>query len=164
MTETARREIPFGRPWLDDADRAAVAAVLESPILAPGPVGPEFEAAFSAFLGDDASSVSVSSCAAALHLAYSALGIGPGDEVILPAQTHVATANTAEWVGATSVFVDCDPGTGNVTADAVRAAVTPRTKAVTVVHFVGIPCDMPAIVGVARAHGLAVIEDCALAV
>ena len=163
-SETETRSIPFGRPWIDDSDRRAVAAVLDGPILAHGPEAAGFEQEFAAFVGDSASAVAVSSCAAALHLAYSALGVGPGDEVILPAQTHVATANTAEWAGATCVFVDCDPATGNVTAEAVRAAVTARTRAIAVVHFVGIPCDMPAIVDVAREHGLAVVEDCALAV
>jgi dTDP-4-amino-4,6-dideoxygalactose transaminase len=157
-------EIPFGRPWVTDDDRRAVAEVLEGPILAHGPVGTAFEREFAEFLGGGAHCVTVSSCAAALHLAYAQLGLGPGDEVIVPAQTHAATANTAEWTGARSVFVDCDPATGNVTAEAVEAAVTPRTRAVTVVHFVGIPCAMEAIVTVARAHGLAVVEDCALAV
>ncbi len=160
----ADREIPFGRPWIDDDDRAAVAEVLSGPILAHGPIGHEFESAFSAFVGGQAHSVSLSSCAAALHLAYTEIGLGAGDEVILPAQTHAATANTAEWVGATSVFVDCDPATGNVGADAIRAAITERTKAIAVVHFVGIPCEMPAIVSVADEHGLKVVEDCALAV
>jgi perosamine synthetase len=162
-SEAGVRSIPFGRPWINDADRRAVAAVLDSPILAHGPEAKAFEDEFADFVGADANAVAVSSCAAALHLAYSALGLGPGDEVILPAQTHVATANTAEWTGATSVFVDCDPATGNVTAEGVRAALTARTKAIAVVHFVGIPCDMPAIVDVAGDRGLAVVEDCALA-
>jgi len=164
MATPATRVIPFGRPWLNDDDRKAVADVLEGPILAHGPEGKAFEEDFGAFMGEGAHCVSVSSCAAALHLAYAFYGIGPGDEVVLPAETHAATANTAEWVGATSVFVDCDPATGNVTADAVRAAVTPRTKAITIVHFVGIPCDLPAIADVAREHGIPLIEDCALAV
>jgi perosamine synthetase len=162
--EGETRTIPFGRPWIDDRDRQAVAEVLDGPILTHGPRGTGFEDEFAAFLGPGAHCVAVSSCAAALHLAYSHFGIGPGDEVILPAQTHVATANTAEWVGATSVFVDCDPATGNVTAEGIRAAVTPRTRAVTVVHFAGIPCDMPAVVELAAEHGIVVIEDCALAV
>jgi dTDP-4-amino-4,6-dideoxygalactose transaminase len=161
---SASRDIPFGRPWITDDDRAAVAEALSSPILTHGPHATAFEREFEAFLGEGAHCVSVSSCAAALHLAYTAAGVGPGDEVVLPAQTHVATANTAEWVGATSVFVDCDPATGNVTAEAVEAAITPRTKAIAVVHFVGIPCDMPSIAEVARARGLALVEDCALAV
>jgi perosamine synthetase len=164
MAVPATRTIPFGRPWLNDDDRKAVADVLEGPILAHGPEGAAFEEEFGRFLGGDAHCVSVSSCAAALHLAYAYYGLGPGDEVVLPAETHSATANTAEWVGATSVFVDCDPATGNVMADAVRAAITPRTKAIAIVHFVGIPCDMPALAAVAREHGIPLIEDCALAV
>jgi perosamine synthetase len=162
--DISTRSIPFGRPWLDDGDRAAVQRVLEGHILTHGPECAEFEREFGELLGAEAHCVSVSSCAAALHLAYEAFGVGPGDEVILPAQTHTATANTAEWVGATSVFVDCDPVTGNVTADRIARAITPRTKAIAVVHFVGIPCDMAPIVELAREHGIPVIEDCALAV
>jgi perosamine synthetase len=164
MAAPVTRTIPFGRPWIDDDDRKAVAEVLDGPILAHGPQGAAFEEEFGRFLGEGAHCVSVSSCAAALHLAYSYFGLGPGDEVIVPAETHAATANTAEWVGATSVFVDCDPATGNVAADAIRAAITPRTKAVTIVHFVGIPCDMPAIAALCREHAIPLIEDCALAV
>lgn len=164
MAVPATRTIPFGRPLVNDADRAAVARVLEGPILAHGPESKAFEEEFGVFLGAGAHCVSVSSCAAALHLAYAYFGIGPGDEVIVPAETHAATANTAEWVGATSVFVDCDPATGNVTADSIRAAITSRTKAIAVVHFVGIPCDMPAIAALAAEHRLRLIEDCALAV
>jgi dTDP-4-amino-4,6-dideoxygalactose transaminase len=101
---------------------------------------------------------------AALHLAYLQFGIGPGDEVIVPAMTHIATVHAVEWVGAKPVFVDCDPNTGNVTPAVIAAAISPRTKAVSVVHFQGIPCDMPGIVKLAEQHGLKVIEDCALAV
>jgi dTDP-4-amino-4,6-dideoxygalactose transaminase len=101
---------------------------------------------------------------AALHLAYLQLGIGAGDEVIVPAQTHVATAHAVETVGARAVFADCDEATGNVDPGKVEALVTPRTKAIGIVHFVGIPCDMDALLAVARRHNLLVIEDCALAV
>jgi dTDP-4-amino-4,6-dideoxygalactose transaminase len=100
---------------------------------------------------------------AALHLSYIHFGIGPGDEVLVPAQTHSATAHAVEWVGATPIFVDCDQTTGNVTPQGIEAALTPRTKAVSVVHFAGIPCEMPAIVAVAERHGLRVVEDCAIA-
>jgi perosamine synthetase len=157
------RQVPFGRPWITDEDREAVLEVLNGPILTHGPQCKAFEAEFAAFVGSGAFAVSVSSCMAALHLAYLHCGVGSGDEVIVPAQTHVATAHAVEWTGATPVFVDCDPATGNVTADAIAAAIGPRTKAIAVVHFVGIPCEMPGIVAVARHHGLKVIEDCALA-
>lgn len=157
------RSIPFGRPWITDEDRRAVMEVLEGPILAHGPQGKGFEADFAAFASDDAHCVAVSSCMAALHLACLHFGIGLGDEVIVPAQTHVATVHAIEWTGARPVFADCDPATGNLTAETISALITPRTKAVSVVHFVGIPCNMPEIVNLAENHGLKVIEDCALA-
>ena len=155
------RDIPFARPWITDSDRKAVLEVLNGHILTHGPQCKSFEAEFAAFLGDSAHCVTVSSCTAALHLAYLHFGIGPGDEVIVPAQTHVATAHAVELVGARPVFADCEPATGNLTADGIAAAITPRTKAISVVHFVGIPCAMPEIMAVAEQYGLKVIEDCA---
>jgi perosamine synthetase len=152
-----RREVPFGRPWFSDRERAAVQRVLEGHILTHGPEGKSFEAEFGAFIGDGAHCLSVSSCMAALHLAYLHFEIGAGDEIIVPAQTHAATAHAVEWTGATPVFVDCDPSTGNVTADAIAAAITARTRAISVVHFIGIACDMPAIVALARRHNLVVM-------
>jgi dTDP-4-amino-4,6-dideoxygalactose transaminase len=101
---------------------------------------------------------------AALHLAYWQLGIGPGDEVIVAAQTHVATAHAVEAVGARPVFADCSPATGNIGAEAIEALITPRTRAIGLVHYAGIPCDMDAIMPLAQTRGLKVIEDCALAV
>lgn len=161
---TEPRQIPFARPWITNDDVQAVQAVLGGHILTHGPEGKAFEEEFAALLGDGAHCVSVSSCMAALHLAYLHFGIGSGDEVIVPAQTHTATAHAVEWVGATPVFVDCDPATGNLTAAAIAQALSARTKAISVVHFVGIPCDMPPIVALARERGLKVVEDCALAV
>lgn len=158
------REIPFGRPWITDEDREAVMRVLDGHILTHGPECKELEAEFASFLGDGACCVTVSSGMAALHLACLHFGIGPGDEVIVPAQTHVATVHAVEAVGARPVFVDCEAATGNITADGVSAAITPKTKAVSLVHFVGIPCNMPAIMDVAERNGLKVIEDCALAI
>lgn len=158
-----RRDIPFGRPWITDEERAAVDAVLRGDQLAHGPQCRAFEAEFAAFLGGEAHAVSVSSCMAALHLACLQLGIGPGDEVLVPAQTHTATVHAVELVGATPVFVDCDARSGNVTAPGLAAAVTARTRAIVLVHFLGVPCDMPAIMALARRQRLLVIEDCALA-
>ncbi|MBI3522174.1 MAG: DegT/DnrJ/EryC1/StrS family aminotransferase [Chloroflexi bacterium] len=160
---TERRDIPFARPWITDEDRAAVARVLGGHILTHGPEGKAFEDEFARSLGPGAHCVSVSSCMAALHLASLAFGLGPGDEVILPAMTHVAAAHAVEWVGATPVFVDCDLRTGNVTAGALEGAITPRTKALSLVHYAGIPCDMHPIVALAERHGLRVIEDAAIA-
>lgn len=163
-TEPAARAIPFGRPWITDDDRAAVLRVLEGHVLTHGPECAAFEQEFAAFLGDDARAVTTSSCMASLHLAYLHLGVGPGDDVIVPAQTHVATAHAVEWVGARPVFVDCDPATGNLTAEGIEAALTPATRAISVVHFLGIPCGMDAIARLARERGLFLVEDCALAV
>ena len=158
------RQVPFARPWITDEDRKAVLEVLDGHVLTHGPQGKAFEAEFGAYMGPDAHCVSVSSCMAALHLAYLHLGFGPGDEVIVPAQTHSATAHAVEWVGATPVFVDCEPATGNVSVRTIEAALTPRTKAISVVHFDGIPCDMPAIAALAARRNLKLVEDCALAV
>jgi dTDP-4-amino-4,6-dideoxygalactose transaminase len=160
---TNRREVPFGRPWFSQRERDAVMHVLEGHILTHGPEGKAFETEFRNFVGDDAHCLSVSSCMAALHLAYIHFRVGPGDEVIVPAQTHVATAHAVEWTGATPVFVDCERETGNLTAQAIARALTPRTRAVSVVHFAGVPCNMPPIVALARERGLVVIEDCAIA-
>ena len=161
---TAVREIPFGRPWIDDTDRAAVDRVLHGHILTHGPECKAFEADFAGFMGPGANAVSMSSCMAALHMAYVNFGIGPGDEVIVAAQTHVATAHAVEFVGAKPVFVDCDPVTGNVTAERIAAQITPRTKAIGLIHFCGVPCDMAPIVALADKHGLKIIEDCAIAI
>ncbi|MEO8706843.1 MAG: DegT/DnrJ/EryC1/StrS family aminotransferase, partial [Kofleriaceae bacterium] len=103
-------------------------------------------------------------CMAALHLAYLHFKLGAGDEVIAPACTHVATVHAIEWVGAKPVLVDPDPATGNLTAAGIEAALTPRTKAVSLVHFVGIPCEMDAIVELCARRGLRLIEDCAIAI
>ena len=155
--------IPFGRPWITDADREAVVRVLDGHILTHGPECKAFEQEFGAFLGEEAACVTTSSCFAALHLAYVHFGISAGDEVIVPAQTHTATVHAVELVGATPVFVDCDVSTGNMSPERVEAAITPRTRAIGLVHFVGIPCQMKHIMAIAQQHKLFVIEDCALA-
>ncbi|MBI5726154.1 MAG: DegT/DnrJ/EryC1/StrS family aminotransferase [Planctomycetes bacterium] len=158
------RNIPFGRPWITDDERKAVLEVLAGDVLTHGPQGHEFEKEFAAFVGPQANCVSLSSGMASLHLSYYYLGIGPGDEVIVPAQTHIATVHAAEFVGARPVFADCDARTGNITAAAVEKLITPRTKAIGLVHFLGIPCDMDPIMEIARAKNLKVVEDCAIAI
>ena len=157
-------DIPFGRPDITDVDREAVLRVLSGHILTHGPECKAFETEFGAFLGAGANCVSVSSCMAALHLAYLHYKLGPGDEVVAPACTHVATVHAIEWVGAKPVLVDPDPLTGNLTAAAIEAALTPNTKAVSLVHFVGIPCEMDEIVELCARRNLRLVEDCAIAI
>ncbi|MBV8650758.1 MAG: DegT/DnrJ/EryC1/StrS family aminotransferase [Alphaproteobacteria bacterium] len=162
--ETASvRNIPFGRPMIGEAERAAVAEVLNGPILVHGPRAVEFERGFSAWTGAP-HSISVSSCTAALHLCYFHLGLGPGDEVIVPAQTHVATAHAVELMGAKPVFVDAERRTGNIDIDAIEAALTSRTRVISIVHYLGVPVDMARINALAKKRNLFVLEDCALAI
>ncbi len=160
---TQVREVPFGRPWVTDEDRARVMEVLQGHILTHGPNCKAFETEFAASMGGGFA-VSTSSCWASLHLAMINLEIGPGDEVLVPAQTHVATVHSVEFVGATPVFVDCELETGNVNIDLMEALITDKTRAIVIVHFVGIPVDMPKVMALAERHGLKVVEDCALAV
>ncbi len=136
--------------------------VLAGPILVHGPRAVKFEEDFAAFVGAP-HAVSVSSCTAGMHLVWFTLGLGPGDEVIVPAQTHTATAHAVELTGARAVFVDVDRDTGNIDLAAFEAAITPRTRAVAAVHFLGMPVDMPKLVEIAKRRGLFVLEDCALA-
>jgi dTDP-4-amino-4,6-dideoxygalactose transaminase len=160
---TQTRSIPFGRPMIGDEERRAVADVLSGPILTHGPRGKQFEDAFADFTGAPHALV-VTSCAAALHLSYLALGLEPGDEVIVPAQTHVATAHAVEICGARPVFVDSDPATGNIDVEQAASLVSDRTRAFSLVHYLGRPVDMTAVLEVARKHDLFVVEDAALAV
>ncbi len=160
---TATQVIPFARPWITEEDRQAVLEVLRSDVLTHGPQGHHFEEEFARLLGGEAYCVSVSSGMAALHLAYFDMGIGPGDEVIVPAQTHIATAHAVEIMGARPVFIDCDPATGNLDPRLLESLVTPQTKAIGLVHFLGMPCSMDAIMEIAQRHHLKVVEDCALA-
>lgn len=153
--------IPFGRPMLGDEERAAVMKVMSGSQLVHGPAAKQFEADFQRFVGGGYAT-SVSSCTTGLHLAYVHLGIRPGDEVIVPAQTHVATAHAVAYTGATPVFVDCDPDTGNTSAARIAERLTPRTKAISVVHYLGLPVDMGPVMELARNRNLFVVEDAAL--
>lgn len=156
------KTIPFGKPIIGDEERQAVMEVLNGTMLVHGPKAKAFEAAFSEFAGGNA--VSIASCTAGLHLAYFDLGLGPGDEVIVPAQTHSATAHAVEYCGASCVFVDADDSTGNIDIEQVEAAITPSTRAISVVHFLGKPVDMDRVNAIAGRHDLFVLEDCALSI
>jgi len=163
MTMNNNRTIPFGRPIIGDEERAAVMEVMNGSTLVHGPKAKQFEADFSRTAGGGYT-LSLASCTAGLHLAYLYLGTGPGDEVIVPAQTHVATAHSVEFTGARAVFVDAEGETGNIDIDLIEAAITSRTKAISVVHYLGLPVDMDRVKVIAAKHGLFIVEDCALAV
>lgn len=157
------RSIPFARPWITDTERNAVFDVLNGDILTHGPQNKAFEEEFSYFLGGG-NCIAVSSCMAALHLAYWQMGIGPGDEVLVASQTHVATAHAVEVVGAKPIFIDCEQVTGNINPELLVESITSNTKAIGLVHFLGIPCDMEPIMEIAEDNHLKVVEDCALAI
>jgi perosamine synthetase len=152
--------IPVMRPMLGEEEVAAVAEAVRSGWVAQGPRVAAFEEAFAAQVGA-AHAVAVSSCTTALHLALHVLGIGPGDEVVVPSLSFIATANSVRYCGATPVFAEVDAVTGNVTAETVEAVLTPRTRAVMVVHQGGMPADVPVIQAVCA--DIPVIEDAACA-
>jgi perosamine synthetase len=155
--------IPVAAPTLNGNEKAYVLDCLESTwISSSGKYLDRFEAAFAEFCGVR-HAVACSNGTTALHLALVALGIGPGDEVIVPTLTFVATANAVTYCGARPVFVDVDAETWNIDPAAVEAKVTPRTKGIIVVHLFGHPADMDAIGVIARRHGLFVLEDAAQA-
>jgi UDP-2-acetamido-2-deoxy-ribo-hexuluronate aminotransferase len=138
----------------------AVAAVLESGAYVRGPFVERFENELATYLGGR-HAIGVASGTDALQIAYMALGVGPGDEVITPAFTFIATAEAAALLGATPVFVDIDPRTFNLDPEAVEAAISERTKTIVPVHLYGQPADMEAVLAVADRHGIPVVEDAA---
>lgn len=150
--------IPLSAPDITDAEINAVTAVLRFSRLSLGPKLAEFESAFARYIGVP-HAAAVSSGTAGLHLCIRALNIGEGDEVIVPSFTFIAAANAIRYERATPVFVDIDPVTLNLDPTRIESAITPRTRAILVVHTFGIPADMPTILDVARRHNLFVIED-----
>jgi dTDP-4-amino-4,6-dideoxygalactose transaminase len=157
--------LPFALPEIGEAEIAEVVDTLRSGWVTTGPKARRFEADFAAFLGateaEPLHCVAVNSATAGLHLALEALGIGPGDEVITTTHTFTATAEVVRYLGADVKLVDVDPATLNIDPAAVEAATTPRTKALIPVHYAGLAADMPALLDIARRHGLKVVEDAA---
>ena len=154
--------LPFARPDIGDAEIAAVTETLRSGWVTTGPKARAFEQAFTDYLGGEGlQSIAVNSATAGLHLALEALGIGPGDEVIAPTLTFTATVEVVRYLGADPVLVDVDPVTLNIDPEKIRAAITPRTKAIMPVHYGGLACRMDAILAIAREHRLKVVEDAA---
>ena len=152
-------DIDFGPEEMD-----AVQQVIESRWLTMGAVTQEFEREFAAYVGAR-HAIAVTNATAALHLACVAAGLGPGDEAILPSLTFVATANDVRYTGATPIFADIEGETSlNVSLESIEACITPKTRAILVVHYGGYACDMPGIMSLAEKHGLTVIEDAAHAI
>ena len=155
--------LPYGKQWLGPEEEAKVLEVLRSDYVTTGPVTREFEEAFARFVGAK-HAVACHTGTAALHLAVSALGVGPGDEVVTTPFTFAATSNAVLYRGGTPVFADVQADTKNVDPAEVAKAVTGKAKAILPVHFAGHPVDLDEVHAIARERGLAVIEDAAHAV
>jgi len=158
----SERKIPVMIPLLGEEEAQAAADAVRSGWVAQGPRVARFEQEFAATVGAGLG-VAVSSCTTALHLALVVLEIGPGDEVIVPSLSFIATANAVRYVGATPVFADVELATGNVTVETVDAVRTPRTRAVIAVHQGGVPFDTAALRKAADGWGVSLVEDAACA-
>ena len=154
------KNIPFSKPDITKHDIKSVQDVIESGWLAHGKYSEKLEKLFCEYTGAKYSTT-VSNCTAGLHLSCIAAGFKMGDEVIVPAQTHTATAHAIEYTGATAIFVDVDPLTANIIPDEIVKKITPKTKGVIPVHMAGLPCDMKSIIKICEENNLILIEDCA---
>jgi perosamine synthetase len=156
-------QIPFTKPYLRGDEGAAVAATIATGWVSQGPKVREFEAAFAERVGAP-DAVATTNCTTALQLALYVTGVGPGDEVIVPSLSFIATANAVWQNGATPVFADVDPRTFNLDPASAEKAITSRTKAIMPVHQLGLPADMDPLMELAETHGLALVEDAACAI
>ncbi|MGJ0203202.1 DegT/DnrJ/EryC1/StrS family aminotransferase [Leucobacter sp. gxy201] len=155
--------IPAAKPIIGDEERAAVDRVLRSGMIAQGPEVAAFEREFAEHFVNGRETAAVNSGTSGQHLGLLAAGVGAGDEVIVPSFTFAATANSVALTGATPVFVDIEPDYFTIAPDAVRAAITPRTKGIMGVHLYGHPYLVDEIDAIAQEHGLAIYEDAAQA-
>jgi dTDP-4-amino-4,6-dideoxygalactose transaminase len=152
--------LPFAPPLIGEAEIAEVADTLRSGWITTGPKTRRFEEAFAHRIGAPAA-LALNSCTAGLHCALICHDLGPGDEVITTPLTFSATVNVIEHTGARPVLADVEPDTLTIDPRQIEAAITPRTKAILPVHYAGHPVDLDAITALARAYGLAVVEDAA---
>ncbi|MGE0395433.1 MAG: UDP-4-amino-4,6-dideoxy-N-acetyl-beta-L-altrosamine transaminase [Kofleriaceae bacterium] len=155
-----KRFLPYGQQVIDEDDIAAVVSALRSPLITQGPRIAEFEAALAAYTSAPHATV-VANGTIALQLAYAALGLEAGDEIITTPNTFAATANAARALGAEVRFCDVEPDTGNMDVASVEALVTPRTRGIVPVHFGGLPVDLAAVHTLAQRHHLWIVEDAA---
>jgi perosamine synthetase len=162
-TATVVRNIPVARPSIGSDEERSVVEALQSGWVSQGPRVAEFEKRFAEYVGC-AHAVAVSSCTTALHLALLCAGIKAGDDVLCPSLSFIATANAIRYAGASPVFVDIDPATYNIEPGCIERAITPRSKAILVVHQIGLPAALDKISEIAKRHHLAVIEDAACAI
>jgi perosamine synthetase len=162
VSPDVRPIIPVMRPLLGPEEAQAAAEVVASGWVAQGPRVAAFERALARTVGA-AHAVAVSSCTSALHLGLVVLDVGPGDEVVVPSYSFIATTNAVRYVGARPVFADVDPASGNLTPDSIEQVLTRRTRAVILVHQAGIPADAHAVRALCEPLGIAVLEDAACA-
>ena len=154
--------IPIAKPYLGKEEAQSAYDTILTGWITQGPRVAEFEQKFAAYTGA-AHAVALSNCTTALHLAMIVAGVGPGDEVICPSMSYIATANSIKYTGATPVFAEVDPVTYNLDPKDAERKITPRTKAILIVHQIGMPADIDAFTAIGKKHGLMIIEDAACA-